>query len=298
MPDLRQDLRQLLAHGSWHDDSTASQAPEIELPRGDVTDGVVRVGGTVRRPRQATSAAVAAYLLHLEARGFDEAPRFLGTDDRGRDVLTYVDGDVAGEVPESWARNDALLPPLGALVAALHGASRGFTAPDGVVFMRDLMPDPPDLVRLVDRPTLVSHNDITPQNVVFRNGRPVGLIDFDLAGPTTELRDVANTCMHWAPLTHPADVAPELSHLDPFRRCRLLVDGYGLDVDGRRNMADVLIRGARVGWHRMKANAERLGGGWARMWDEGVGDKIRRREAWLEENRDRLTAALLDGASG
>jgi aminoglycoside phosphotransferase (APT) family kinase protein len=150
------------------------------------------------------------------------------------------------------------------------------------------------MVGLVDRPTLISHNDVTFQNVVVRQGEPVALIDFDLAGPTTELRDVANTCMHWAPLKHPADVEPALAHLAPFRRCRLLVDGYGLDIEGRRNMADVLIRASRVGWHRMKANAVQLGGGWARMWDEGVGDTIRRRQHWLEEHAARLTAALLD----
>ncbi|HEX5511165.1 MAG TPA: phosphotransferase [Actinomycetales bacterium] len=297
MPDVRQDLSQLLERGSWHDDPTAPGADEIDLPRGDVTEGVVRIGPTVRRPRQATSAAVAAYLLHLEEAGFDGAPRFLGTDEQGRDVLDFIDGEVAGETPETWALDDALLPELGALVARLHAASRGFTPPDEVTFLRDLMPDPPDLVGLVDPPTLISHNDVTFQNVVVRVGKPVALIDFDLAGPTTELRDVANTCMHWAPIRHPGDVEPELAHLDPFLRSRLIADGYGLAVEDRQRMADVLIRAARVGWYRMKANAERLGGGWARMWDEGVGDKIRRRGAWLEENQDRLTAALLAGAT-
>ena len=42
----------------------------------------------------------------------------------------------------------------------------------------------------------------------------------------------------------------------------------------------------------MKHHAETLGGGWQRMWDEGVGDVIKRREAWLERNGAALTAAL------
>lgn len=50
-------------------------APEQELPRGDVTEGVVRVGATVRRPHQAQSAAVAGYLDHLYRAGFTGAPR-------------------------------------------------------------------------------------------------------------------------------------------------------------------------------------------------------------------------------
>jgi hypothetical protein len=43
----------------------------------------------------------------------------------------------------------------------------------------------------------------------------------------------------------------------------------------------------------MKHRAETLGGGWQRMWDEGVGDVIKRREAWLDRNFAMLTAALI-----
>lgn len=75
-------------------------------------------------------------------------------------------------------------------------------------------------------PDLVSHLDVTPQNVVVRRGRATGLVDLDLAGPTTRLQ---------------------------------------------------------------------LGGGWARMWVEGAGDTIRRRQAWLVEQRERLLAALTGG---
>src|ERR1700712_5556128 len=61
---------------------------EILLPAGDVPEGVVRVGGTVRRPAQPQSFAVAGYLDYLEGVGFPDSPRFLGRDQQGRDVLT------------------------------------------------------------------------------------------------------------------------------------------------------------------------------------------------------------------
>jgi uncharacterized protein YbjT (DUF2867 family) len=43
----------------------------------------------------------------------------------------------------------------------------------------------------------------------------------------------------------------------------------------------------------MKHNAEVHGGGWARMWAEGVGGVILRRRNWLQENRRTLVNALL-----
>jgi hypothetical protein len=48
----------------------------------------------------------------------------------------------------------------------------------------------------------------------------------------------------------------------------------------------------RRSWHLMKRHAETHGGGWRRMWDEGVGDVINRRLAWLERNADTLRQAL------
>jgi hypothetical protein len=67
---------------------------ERVLQGGDV-NLVVRVGDTVRRPTGPWSPAVHALLRHVESVGFDGAPRFLDVDERGREVLSYVDGDAA-----------------------------------------------------------------------------------------------------------------------------------------------------------------------------------------------------------
>jgi hypothetical protein len=92
------------------------EGPEVDLPRGDVTEGVVRVGDTVRRPHQPQSLAVATYLDHLERVGFAGAPRYLGRDDAGRDVLTFLPGDVPGDPAEAWAADEDLLVSVGELL--------------------------------------------------------------------------------------------------------------------------------------------------------------------------------------
>src|SRR6266436_863387 len=65
---------------------------EVPLAGGDL-NVVVRVGDTVRRP--AGPPGVRALLEWFEHVGFDGAPRFLGFDDRGREILSYVEGDPA-----------------------------------------------------------------------------------------------------------------------------------------------------------------------------------------------------------
>ncbi len=267
---------------------------EIPLLGGDVTEGVVRVGDTVRRPRQPHSDAVAAYLRHLAAVGFDGAPRWHGVDERGRDILDYLDGEVPGSPPEPWSTTDDIVVGVARLLRRLHDASESFVPPPGTRwFGADRPVDlPADLVDLSGAPELVTHCDVTPQNVVFRGGRPVAVIDFDLTRPTTRLLDVVNTAVWWVPLRDPADRPPSQDGVDVPARLRLFVRSYGLDAPRRAEFLDVAARAFRRSWHLMKANAEQLGGGWARMWDEGVGDAIRRRQAWLAAERDALGEAL------
>lgn len=65
---------------------------EVPLQGGRVTPAVVRVGNTVRRPPRMNAEFVHVLLNHLAAVGFDGTPRFLGTDEQGRDVLSYIEG--------------------------------------------------------------------------------------------------------------------------------------------------------------------------------------------------------------
>jgi hypothetical protein len=65
---------------------------EIPLAGGMATPGVVRVGDTVRRPVKADAEYTQALLVHLERCGFGGTSRFLGIDERGRTILTYIHG--------------------------------------------------------------------------------------------------------------------------------------------------------------------------------------------------------------
>ena len=235
--------------GAWPD------GPEIVLPAGDVTEGVVRIGDTVRRPHQATSVAVTAYLEHLESVGFPGAPRCLGRDEQGRDVLSFVDGAAAGDPPEPWAATGAVPPGVGRLVRALHDASAGWV----------------------------------PQVAM---GAAIALIDFDLVGWTTRSVDLANTAMHWVPLRDPRDRHPVYDGVDVVGRLRLLIDGYGTDAVTGTQVLDPATLRFGASYESMRWNAEHLGGGWARMWEEGVGELIRRRAEWFAEVRDVFALAL------
>src|SRR4051812_23447990 len=96
---------------------------------------VVRVGDTVRRPRRPTSPATAGLLAHLDRVGFDGAPRHLGYDERGREVLSYIPGEAATAPYAAWALTDDALVSVAALLRRFHDAMSTF-AGDAYVWPR------------------------------------------------------------------------------------------------------------------------------------------------------------------
>jgi Ser/Thr protein kinase RdoA (MazF antagonist) len=261
------------------------------LAVGGVTD-VVRVGDTVRRPARAFTATVQSYLRHLRGQGVTFVPEPMGYDERGREVLSYIDGDVPVEPLPDWATTDTALVALAALIRRLHDAAEGWQPPADAVW--GSLPGTPsaELTPLFDVPELIAHHDYCPGNVVFRDGLPAALIDFDLARPTTRVADCVNAIYWWAPLLDPVDRTPSLRDVDVARRARLFVDAYEMTADDRAQIVDVAIRRARNAQITMRAAAD-VDPVFRRWWDEGVKDRMPRAEQWLIREADRIRESLV-----
>lgn len=207
---------------------------ELPLAGGMYDDGrVVRVGDTVRRPMRASSTAVQALLVHLEKVGFDEVPRFLGIDDQGREILTYIEGSVPLPPYPAWAVSDDAIVALGGLLRRFHEASASFDA-RGITGWSTDWSDPRG-------GPLVCHNDLFPENMVYRGRLPVALIDFGEAAPGRPTWDLAIAAEVWAPLTAPEGRPEHERGLDAVRRVALLAQAYGLGSHRAAELVDVIV---------------------------------------------------------
>jgi hypothetical protein len=259
-------------------------ADEVALVGGLANVGkVVRVGDTVRRPPTPSSAAVHSLLVHLEAIGFDGSPRFLGLDDRGRSVLTYVDGDVAVPPYPAWAADEALLVSVADLLRRYHEAVRSFPPSAAAVWNTTLAAPGPaaDVV--------IGHNDLCLENVVCRAGRAVAFIDFDFAAPVDRWWDVAVAARHWVPVRDRTDLDVARSAVDQVDRFRRFLDSYGAEAGDR----PTVVGHARVflaqALERMRERAEAGLPGYVEAWAAGYEGQNRRAQAWLADHADRLT---------
>jgi hypothetical protein len=201
---------------------------EIPLLGGDI-NLVVRVGDTVRRPRE--PPGVQALLRWYEHVGFDGAPRFLGVDERGREVLSYVDGEPAfAPVPFG----DEVVGAIGRLLRRAHDLQAGFSPPADAGWQRHEAD--------AESGEAIGHCDLFWTNVVFRDGLPAALIDWELARPTTRALEVALAATYWAGVRIDEQLVDWGLPLDRRgERLRLLCDAYGLDARQRSVLLDELV---------------------------------------------------------
>ena len=256
-----------------------------------MTKGIVRVGDTVRRPVRPFTATVQVFLAHLHQHGFTAAPVPLGYDDAGREVLSYIPGDVPREPLPDWATTTDVLEDIARLVRRLHDAAQGWVPQADAVWGAIPGVLLGGYVPLFHTPELVSHMDYCPGNVVFRAGRPEALIDFDLAHPTTRLVDALNALYWWAPLLHSADRAPALVDADVPARVAAFADAYGMTGRQRGQLVPLAIQRARNAHltARAAADADPVFRG---FWDSGIKDRMPRAEQWWAEQGESITAVL------
>lgn len=174
------------------------------LGSGRTTAGVVRIGDTVRRPILHDAAFAHACLRHLERAGFASVPRFLGIDAAGREILSYLPGSVPADLGDY--ADDQLRAAAG-LLRRFHDATADMPAVRAGGF------------------EVACHNDWAPTNTVFREGMPVGMIDFDTVRPGLRLWDLGYAAFTWLCLgdeDFPVD--------DQLRRLELFADAYGRDA--------------------------------------------------------------------
>jgi Ser/Thr protein kinase RdoA (MazF antagonist) len=228
------------------------------LTGGRYTKGVVRIGDTVRRPASPKSPFTAELLRLFEEREFDRVPRYLGQDDEGRDILTYLDG----WVPARYGRwTDEQVAAVGRLLRAFHDATRGS--------------------HLAAHHDVVCHHDPGPTNFVFRDDLPSALIDFDFAEPGDVLEDLGYAAWTWCIASkRPLETQPA--------QLKVLIDAYDLTGSRRRAVVDAILE-------RQLRNAHFWTEATIEVPEEQRAERIawsHREHAFTSTNRDAFEQAL------
>jgi hypothetical protein len=247
---------------------------------------VVRIGGHVLRPSNPHSRSIHRFLSALRAAGFEGASVPIGIDDDGRERLVFIEGEVPVPPYPGWAQLDDLLASVATLMREFHDASGTFD-PAGSSWSLE-MGDP-------SGGPIVCHNDVCLENVVFRGGVAVGLVDFDFAAPGRPVYDLAQfarmcvpvdddlnaTRLGWEPANRPA-------------RLRLVADAYGLDGVGRQDLLEILTASMARAGEFVRRRVEAGDANFIKMWEDmGGQERFDRRRRWWAERHDVFSEALM-----
>jgi hypothetical protein len=246
---------------------------------------VTRVGEHVLRPSNPHTASIHRFLRTLSGAGFEGASCPVDITPDGRERLTFIEGDVPLPPYPSWAQADTALASIARLMRRFHEASRAFDSHDST--WSGEMADP------IGGP-IVCHNDVCLENVVFRDGIAVGLLDFDFAAPGRPLYDLAQFARMCVPVDDPLSAGrlgwqPD----DPARRLRLVADSYGLDSSGRLQLLDLLAVSIENGGQFVRRRVEAGDPNFIAMWNRiGGAERFDRRRRWFHQCHGRFVAAM------
>jgi Phosphotransferase enzyme family len=187
---------------------------EVPLTGGRIARGVVRVGDTVRRPMPPDPDYVHRLLAHLERCGFEGAPRFLGVDSRGREIVSYIEGATVHH--NGFRLNGEAVAAGARLVRRVHELTAGTEFAAGS--------------------EVACHLNLSQPNFVFRDTIPIAIIDWDVTRPGSRIANLADFL--WA-FVHPGvyddNKAAEM--------LRVAVDAYGWTSGG---LVDAMLTTVRT----------------------------------------------------
>jgi len=245
---------------------------------------VTRLGDHVFRPSNPNSATIHRFLAHLDAVGFDGASVPVGIDADGRERLRFVEGDVPLVPYPDWSQSDAALASVVRLMKRFHEASASY----------EMRPDDTWSDEMADsaRGPIVCHNDVCLENVVFRDGEAVALLDFDFAAPGRPIYDLACFARMCVPIADELRARFGWKEADLPPRLRLVADTYGLDAPQRSEMLEMLSgaieRGGEFLGRRVRAGDPNF----TKLWNDigGMANFDRRRAWWADAQHDFVDA--------
>ena len=178
-------------------------------------DLVTRAGDAVLRPAAPWTASVHALLAHVRARGIDWVPEPRAAHADGRAAVSWVAGEVPQYPMPAYVWEPAVLDRAAAMLRELHDATEGFDRSGRTWALPAHEPA-----------EVVCHNDFAPYNLAFRDGLPVGAIDFEAASPGPRAWDLAYLAYRLVPLALPSnpDLPPQP---DATARLERLCAAYG-----------------------------------------------------------------------
>jgi hypothetical protein len=127
-----------------------------EMLSGGNVSNVYRLGDTVQRELNPNSPKIHKLLKHLENKGFSYAPKFLGIDEKGREILSFIEGEAGNYPLKEYMWSDDNLIEIAKMIRLYHDSVSDFSFDDSW----QSLDNPPQQFEVL------CHNDFAIYNII------------------------------------------------------------------------------------------------------------------------------------
>jgi len=206
----------------------------MEYLNGGREKKIKRDNDKVIRPCNDWTQYVHVFLRYLHSNGFNKVPHPLGKDEKGNELVSFINGNVYNDMLPDYLRTEETLKRVAGLLKDYHDNSASY--------VELLNGDEKWMLLPVEPFEVMCHGDFAPYNVVFENDIPKAIIDFDTVHPGPRLWDISYALYRWVPLMNPENPESFGDVTDQKNRVEIFLDTYGMFYRENTVIENVIMR--------------------------------------------------------
>jgi aminoglycoside phosphotransferase (APT) family kinase protein len=234
---------------------------DFQALNGGRENKVFKTKDHVIRPSGAWTPHVHRFLHFLIQEGFTVVPRPYGTNEKGEEILSFVQGEVYNDPLPEFMLEDKMIRSSARLLRRFHDVSERYI--DRLTNQEAWMLSARDPIEVL------CHGDFAPYNVTIVDGEAFGIIDFDTLHPGPKLWDIAYAVYRWVPISIPTNPDSRFSLEDQILKAKLFLDTYGVNAEERELLPQTMVDRLTSLVHYMKTQAENGNCDFQKNIDEG-----------------------------
>jgi thiamine kinase-like enzyme len=211
------------------------ESEKFEVLKGGNMNLPLKKDNLIYKKENDASETIHRLLCHVRDKGISWIPESIGIKN-GKHILSFIDGVVPADTPD-WLWNNELLQDVAIRLRQWHDATKDFKLENAKWLLDN-----------DEANEVICHSDFAPYNIVFKNHKFEGLIDFDVCSPGSRLWDISYTLYRFVPLLPESDFGhnfetSSISKEMKIKRITLFLDSYSRqEKQYRYNIPDVLVK--------------------------------------------------------
>ncbi|HAM62387.1 MAG TPA: hypothetical protein DCP62_01575 [Erysipelotrichaceae bacterium] len=212
---------------------TGDEMKNNEALCGGRENKIFRKSDRVVRPTGDWTPYVHDFLNFLIEKGFTIVPQPFGINEKGEEILSFVQGAVYNDPLPEFMLQDNMIKSSAKLLRGYHEVSG--------TYIDKLTKEEVWMLPSVNPIEVMCHGDFAPYNVTIIEGEATGIIDFDTLHPGPKMWDIAYAVYRWVPFVNPVNPDCSFSLEEQIRKSRLFLDTYGVKNEERDLLPQMMV---------------------------------------------------------